>query len=183
MWALAHPIRFRIFELLTEGPSTASRLAKRLGESSGSTSYHLRVLARGGAIVEDPSLGTRRERWWRRPEQLVLIPTDADAEGRAISTRMFSVFFARDEEARRRFLAGDVEAEWHEASFVGNWFVELTPAEATELGTRLLTLLDGVRRRPDPPPRSARALVSFSVLPWLDPPTRRACARDTRPGA
>jgi DNA-binding transcriptional ArsR family regulator len=168
MWATAHPIRFQILHLLVEGPSTASRLARRLGESSGSTSYHLRVLARAGAIEEDPALGTRRERWWRRREPFQLFPTPADPEGRAISARMFGIVFARDEEARRRFLTGEVDAAWHEGAFVGNWFVELTPEESAELGALLLRHLDVLRRRPEPTPGAERALVSISVLPWLD---------------
>ena len=53
MWAIAHPVRFRIWELLREGPSTASRLAGRIGESRGSASYHLRMLARAGLIQKD----------------------------------------------------------------------------------------------------------------------------------
>jgi DNA-binding transcriptional ArsR family regulator len=168
MWATAHPTRFRLFELLAEGPSTASRLARRLGESSGSTSYHLRMLARAGAIFDDPTLGTRRERWWRRPESFVLIPTDADPEGRAISARMFGILFARDEETRRRFVTREVSAAWHEAAFVGNWFVLLTPQEAADLALELLARVDEVRARRDPPPGSDRALVSISVLPWLE---------------
>src|SRR4051812_19599799 len=112
MWTTAHPVRFRIFEVLREGPATASQLARRLGESSGTTSYHLRVLERAGAIAEDPSLGTRRERWWRRPEELSLIPTDPDPEGREIAARMFSMFFLRDEEARQRFFTREVSPEW-----------------------------------------------------------------------
>lgn len=168
MWAMAHPLRFRLLELLAEGPSTASRLARRLGESSGSTSYHLRRLAHAGAIVEAPELGTRRERWWRRRKQHVLIPTDADVEGRAISARMFGVVFARDEEARQRFITREIDADWHEGAFVGNWFVQVTPQEADELGSRVLELLHDIRTRADPPSGAARALVSFSVLPWLD---------------
>ena len=42
--ALAHPLRVRIFDLLSaHGPQTASSLASMLGETSGSTSYHLRL--------------------------------------------------------------------------------------------------------------------------------------------
>jgi DNA-binding transcriptional ArsR family regulator len=64
--ALAHPLRYQLVELLTEhGPSTASELGRRVGESSGSTSYHLRQLARHGLIEEAPELGTARDRWWR----------------------------------------------------------------------------------------------------------------------
>ena len=52
--ALAHPLRLELLELLRfEGPSTASALARRVGESSGATSYHLRQLARHGYIEED----------------------------------------------------------------------------------------------------------------------------------
>jgi DNA-binding transcriptional ArsR family regulator len=168
MWAMAHPLRLQLVGLLAEGPSTASRLARRLGESSGATSYHLRVLARAGVIVEAPELGTRRERWWRRPERFVLMPTDADVEGRAISARMVGLFFARDEEARRRFVTREVDDAWHQGAFVGNWFAELTPDEADDLGKRLLELVREVRSRSEPSPGAARALVSISVLPWLD---------------
>src|SRR5919198_4942771 len=45
MWAIAHPVRLHIWHLLVEGPSTASRLGRRLGESRSLISYHLRVLA------------------------------------------------------------------------------------------------------------------------------------------
>jgi DNA-binding transcriptional ArsR family regulator len=63
--ALAHPLRFQLVELLAEGPSTASALGRRVGESSGSTSYHLRQLAKEGLIEEAPELGNARDRWWR----------------------------------------------------------------------------------------------------------------------
>src|SRR5581483_1560810 len=131
-----------------EGPSTASRLARRLGESSGSTSYHLRMLARAGAVVEAPELGTRRERWWRR----------------------LGLFFARDEEARRRLVTQDLGAAWRAGAFVGNWVVELTPEEADALAERLVELVQELRERPAPTPGADRALVSISVLPWLEPP-------------
>jgi DNA-binding transcriptional ArsR family regulator len=166
MWALAHPIRFRIWELLREGPSTASRLAGRLGESRGSASYHLRMLARAGLIDEDETLGTRRERWWRRPEEPVVGVAHGDPEGRAIDQRMLAVFFARDEEVRRRFLMGEPTSEWLEASLVGNWFVSLTPPEADELGRKLFAIVDEVRQR-TPKAASEQTLVSLGVLPVL----------------
>jgi DNA-binding transcriptional ArsR family regulator len=64
--ALAHPLRFQLIELLIEqGPSTASELGRLVGESSGSTSYHLRQLAKHGLIEEAPELGSARDRYWR----------------------------------------------------------------------------------------------------------------------
>lgn len=168
MWAMAHPLRLEILGLLVEGPATASMLARRLRESSGSTSYHLRVLERAGAIVEDPELGTRRERWWRRPDPFVLIPTDDDLEGRAITARVLGLFFARDEQARRRIVTRDVSSAWRAGAFVGNWFLELTPEEADALAERLAELVHELRARSEPTPGADRALVSLSVLPWLE---------------
>ena len=168
MWAMAHPLRLEILGQLVEGPATASMLARRLGESSGTTSYHLRVLERAGSIVEDPELGTRRERWWRRVDPFVLIPTDDDLEGRAITARVLGLFFARDEQARRRLVTRDIGAAWRAGSFVGNWFLELTPEEADALAERLTTIVQELRARSEPTPGADRALVSVSVLPWLD---------------
>jgi DNA-binding transcriptional ArsR family regulator len=168
MWAMAHPLRLEILGALVEGPATASMLARRLGESSGSTSYHVRVLARAGAVVEDPELGTRRERWWRRPDPFVLIPTDDDLEGRAITARMLGLFLARDERARRLLVTKDLGAAWRAGAFVGNWFLELTSEEADELAERLAEVVHELRARPRPTPGADRALVSVSVLPWLE---------------
>jgi DNA-binding transcriptional ArsR family regulator len=168
MWAMAHPLRLEILGVLAEGPATASILARRLGESSGTTSYHVRVLARAGVVVEDPELGTRRERWWTRPDPFVLIPTDNDLEGRAITARMLGLFFARDEVARRRLVTGEMDAAWRAGAFVGNWFVELTPEEADALAASLAELVQELRVRPSASPGSDRALVSVCVLPWLE---------------
>jgi DNA-binding transcriptional ArsR family regulator len=162
---VAHPLRFRIMEVLREGPSTSARIARRLGESRGAMSYHLRMLARVGAIVEAPELGTRRERWWRRDPELVVFPNDPDGEGRAISDRWAALLFARDEEIRHRFVTQEVSDEWRNAAGVGNWFVHLTPKEAQELAVSLYALVHELRSRPQPPPDAAEALVSVSVLP------------------
>jgi DNA-binding transcriptional ArsR family regulator len=169
MWSIAHPLRLQIWHLLVEGPSTASRLAQRMGESRSLVSYHLRTLGRSGAIVEVPELGSARERWWRRPELFVLIPTDDDPEGRAIGARLLGLMYARDEAARRNLFTRDVGAAWRQGAFVGNWFVELTPEEADALAERMVALVQELRERPKPTPGADRALVSISVLPWLDP--------------
>src|SRR5205085_8488941 len=105
----------------------------------------------------------RRERWGQRADRLSVIRTDDDREGRAITARMFAIFFARDAEARSRFMAAqpEVDPAWHRGAFAGNWFVELTPDEAAELGTRILEVVDEYRGR-ERGVASARALVSVS---------------------
>jgi hypothetical protein len=118
--------------------------------------------------VEEPGLGTRRERWWRRPDPFVLIPADDDLEGRAIGARMLGLFLARDEQARLHLVTWDIGAAWRAGAFVGNWFLELTPDEADALAERLTTIVQELRTRSEPTPGADRALVSLSVLPWLD---------------
>src|SRR5690625_1729637 len=71
--ALAHPLRIKIYDhLSTYGSATSTQLAELLGENTGQTSYHLRILARHGLIEDDPEVTARgRERWWR-PTRKVL---------------------------------------------------------------------------------------------------------------
>ena len=78
--ALAHPLRLRMLESLSDGPATASMLARELGESSGATSYHLRALAAAGLIVEELDRRKGRERWWKREPQTVGLISSAPAE-------------------------------------------------------------------------------------------------------
>ena len=69
--ALAHPLRVELVNLLRKhGPSTATRLADRLGVNSGTASYHLRQLGAAGFVEEDTERGNARERWWRPVHQI-----------------------------------------------------------------------------------------------------------------
>jgi DNA-binding transcriptional ArsR family regulator len=64
--AMAHPLRARLLgELRLRGAATASELGRRLGESSGATSYHLRQLERFGFVAESQDQPSRRERVWQ----------------------------------------------------------------------------------------------------------------------
>lgn len=75
--ALAHPLRIQLRDhLRRHGPATATQLAKQLGESSGATSYHLRMLARHGFIEAEPGRGRGRERWWRAAPGWLQIDAD-----------------------------------------------------------------------------------------------------------
>jgi len=70
---LLHPIRLRVFDLLqVDGPATATTLGRRIGQSTALASYHLRVLAEHGFVVEDAERGDRRERWWRAAHRSAL---------------------------------------------------------------------------------------------------------------
>jgi DNA-binding transcriptional ArsR family regulator len=64
--AMSHPLRQVMLGHLSEhGPATSTTLAEALSQNTGTTSYHLRVLADAGIIEEVPELASGRERWWR----------------------------------------------------------------------------------------------------------------------
>ena len=147
--ALAHPLRATLLGLLrAEGPSTASRLGQRLGESSGSTSYHLRQLAGSGLVEEVPGEGTGRERWWRalhrstrwRTEEVVGQPG-----GREVVEELTHQSLA----VQRRLLAAHADQReqldevWRDATSLNDWALHLSPGGARAL----LDELNGVVER------------------------------------
>ena len=136
--ALSHPLRVRLLDLLRfDGPSTATLLARRVGESSGATSYHLRQLARHGFIEEEQRDG-RRERWWRHRERRVVVP---DAPGG------LSGLLAQEAQALDRFLADRSQPpEWDSVAFLHALALRLTPAELDGLRRGIDALLEPLRR-------------------------------------
>ena len=63
---MSHPLRREMLRHLGEhGTASSTTLAEALGESTGTTSYHLRVLADAGVIEEVPGQTNGRERWWQ----------------------------------------------------------------------------------------------------------------------
>jgi DNA-binding transcriptional ArsR family regulator len=177
--ALSHPLRLRMLEVLREGPATASALGRRLGESSGATSYHLRALAKAG-VVEEDERGSKRERWWRRVDSFTLVsralPAELDpAEAAAIEAalaRIDAFFLDRDDEALRRWSdqRDSLGREWQDASMLGNWPVLATPEEVKALWTLVITEIDKLRRSAaDAPEGAAEVHVSLRVLPTPKP--------------
>jgi DNA-binding transcriptional ArsR family regulator len=64
--AMSHPLRREMLRQIAQhGAATSTTLAEALGENTGTTSYHLRVLADAGVIEEVPERAHGRERWWR----------------------------------------------------------------------------------------------------------------------
>jgi DNA-binding transcriptional ArsR family regulator len=141
--ALAHPQRLRLLDLLRfEGPSTATLLAGRVGESSGSTSYHLRQLARYGYVEEAPGKGGR-ERWWRYRERRMTIHV---GEGEASQRTLLAELLSREAHALDRFLAERPSpGEWDDAAFFQSRALRLTVDELERLRGGVEALLVAAR--------------------------------------
>jgi DNA-binding transcriptional ArsR family regulator len=139
--ALAHPLRLRILDLLRfDGPATATMLAARVGESSGSTSYHLRQLARHGFIEEAPTHGGR-ERWWRYEERRTGIAGNTDSPN--VRT-LLGELLSRESYALDRYLSASArDPAWDDAAFFQTKALMLTASELKELSEVLDEALAG----------------------------------------
>lgn len=147
--ALAHPLRGRLLGLLRlDGPSTASRLAVRIGESSGSTSYHLRQLAAYGFVAEVQGRGSGRERWWQaqhtmtnwEPDELLDQPGGLEANEQM--QRLQIELMGR--ELRSWADSGVTHGrEWIAVAGLSDYVLRLTPGETKELLGQVYAVLDG----------------------------------------
>jgi DNA-binding transcriptional ArsR family regulator len=179
--ALAHPLRLQLLEVLhSEGPATATQLARRLGESSGATSYHLRALYRAG-MVEEAEQKNARERWWQRsPDHRMVpnsVPHDASpterAELQAAHAQLESVLVERDENAMRRWMEVryDLPLEWQDAQWIGNFRMWATPAEVQDFVHSVLELAEPLRQVPAAGDSERLEVhLTFRVLPQQPAP-------------
>lgn len=171
--ALAHPLRVRLLGALRlDGPATASELGRRFGESSGSTSYHLRQLERFGFVVEDDEQPSRRERRWRAAHDVTSFrPADflEQAAGREALEVMDKEWL--------RFLVDTVQAwnrerdnwprEWVEAADRSDLLMRLRPGDLAQLSQELL---DVARRwagnqRSEDDPEARQVIVNILTTP------------------
>jgi DNA-binding transcriptional ArsR family regulator len=178
--ALGHPLRVQILDLVaTHGSLTASGLAELVGESSGSTSYHLRQLAKHGLIEEVPDKGTARERWWRRPEGgfTVSVQANRDDPSARIATSIVNVEFERARQNRiLEFLHAadqvddDVRKAWERASVLSTTHLRATPEQLEGLIEAWVEFerdhIDPLRGQDTPGAHPAQ--VHFNVIPVID---------------
>ena len=144
MRAVAHPTRLALIGLLRrEGPLTATQAGARLGESSGSMSFHLRQLAKYG-LVEETGEGTGRQKPWRATAQYTswsATPHDPDlAEATAQFSRLIAARYAALTQAWIDHQPQESDA-WKTAAQFGDTFLWLTPRELARLGEQLTALL------------------------------------------
>lgn len=152
--ALAHPLRVRIYDLLSErGPQTASSLAALIGETSGATSYHLRALAAHDLIREVPERGTARERWWERPKGRINLPGPDDTmtpSNRAAAQIVTSEFMRLRHQTLMDYLnrpISETPPEWRDAGIVMTTMLDITVEQMAELTQEISGVVDAVIER------------------------------------
>ena len=172
--ALAHPLRQRIlYHLASVGPANSTSIAKTFGESTGSTSYHLRQLERFGLIDEVQERAKGRERWWR------LVPLDlrgkADADGEpeppeaaAVADRLGRIRLERDRELVDRYLGHRHRfGDWDDVAMFSSSITHLTKDELARFTEEYVELLKRYWREPDERPPDAKPVAAMlSAFPW-----------------
>jgi DNA-binding transcriptional ArsR family regulator len=167
--AMAHPLRLRLIGTLRkDGPATASILARRLGESSGATSYHLRILGKYGFVEDDPERNRGRERWWRAADEGMEWSLDTDDAGLLEANRAIGRQLVRE---YTRWID-----RWHDevptwdrrwraaANGTDQWF-ELTPDELRGLADEVLAVLERYADRRVRRADTERTAVVFHAFP------------------
>jgi DNA-binding transcriptional ArsR family regulator len=167
--ALAHPLRMRMIELLqADGPATATGLGKRVGESSGTTSWHLRLLAEAGLVEEDRERGNKRERWWRSTQgatnmRVADFIDDPDLAG-PLDSFLRSMIEQRYQ-AESRFLSELPRwmDEWYDKAIFSDVRLSLTPEEAAAMSAEVNAVVDRYRR--DARPGDHNVIAHWSAFP------------------
>jgi DNA-binding transcriptional ArsR family regulator len=174
--ALAHALRGKLLAALRlDGPATASMLARRYGESSGATSYHLRMLAKYGFVEDDPDHAQGRERWWRAAHELTdwspaafLGAEPGEAEAARQFMRRVLGDYARWQ-ARWIDELEDWSPEWQEASELSDLAMRLTPAQLEALKEELLATIFRYRDAGPDGDDAERVVVLLQAFPQSGP--------------
>lgn len=175
--ALAHPLRLRLLGLLrADGPATATGLAALTGESTGTTSYHLRQLERHGLVLEDAGRGNGRDRWWRAAHDATSWSSADfvdDPEARAADTWLVGHVLRRHSDAIAAWheTRDELTPEWLAASDVSDAWMTLGPERARAMERELHEVLQRYRAMGDDAPDAREVTIHLHVFPTapLDP--------------
>lgn len=189
--ALAQPRRQRMLQHLTlHGPATSATLARALGLNTGSTSYHLRELARYGFVEEmeagagtgagagetgtgvakaaeerrpERAPGHGRERWWRAvPGDRRFPPRSRQsAEMRHVMDELNHHAYAADLELFEQLQRDSAESgPWADAFPYSRGTIRLTPAELGAFFEEYIALLNRYKRPEAETPTDARTVLT-----------------------
>lgn len=167
---LAHPLRMRLLgELHARGSATATQLAEDVGESSGTTSYHLRQLHRHGFVEEDADRGTARERVWIPRRGGWQLPAFDLADDPATASAVDVVMRAQMQADQQQLADVMVQArtwpqEWRDATVRRNVFVALDPEQLAEMRAELDEVVERYRDM-QPGEGARRVAVVYTVTP------------------
>ncbi|MFE5488770.1 ArsR/SmtB family transcription factor [Streptomyces virginiae] len=186
--ALTHPLRIRLLGMLrADGPATASELAVRTAESSASTSYHLRVLAKYAFVAEAEHRDGRERRWqavhaltsWSNEAMEATPGSRAYVNlSRRSQIQHLAASLARHE---ADIADGRLGREWVEPSGISDLMPRLTPESLAELRETFDRRLEELTARDAGDPRAVQVVLLTAGLPLA--PREPGAAPGAGPGA
>lgn len=165
--ALSNPVRRDILSYLGEhGEANSTSVAKALGESTGTTSYHLRKLADLKLIAEIEERSAGRERWWRSLMTDIFTPPGLEltADEREAAVKIGALKMTHDLNLVVSAYAGyDSSAGWNQIHRSG---LRMTKEQVATFVEEYQTLLRKYLTEPgDHPPDSRHMAVRLVVVP------------------
>ncbi|GAA5050002.1 helix-turn-helix domain-containing protein [Streptomyces sp. SID10815] len=165
--ALSNPVRRDILSYLGEhGEANSTSVAKALGESTGTTSYHLRKLAELNLIAEIGERSSGRERWWRSLMRDIHTPPGLEmtADEREAAVKIGALKMTQDLTLVVRAYSGhDTSAGWNRIHRSAVW---MTKDQAAAFAEEYQALLRRYATEPGDRPDGARRMaVRLVVLP------------------
>jgi DNA-binding transcriptional ArsR family regulator len=169
---LTNPVRRRILDYIGQyREANSTSVARALGESTGTTSYHLRKLADQHLIEEIPERSAGRERWWRiLPfEHVAAAPSERTPEENSALAELSGQRLSADIDLYIRALAEyEGPGGWVQSQRAGTW---MTKEGLLAYFTEHLDLL---RRHSFPeelaPPGARHMAIRFLAIPQESPP-------------
>jgi len=156
--ALRHPLRVALLDLLaTAGSVTANEAARRLGESSGACSFHLRQLARYGYVEPVAGAHGRARPWRLRPAPAPR--ADFGPLARELEDEGYHRWLARRDSAPEHWRRDEAFSE----------VLHLTPDELATVADEIRAVLAPYARR-RPPAASGPVGVVARLFPLLPEP-------------
>lgn len=172
--ALAHPIRWKVLDVLTsEGTATATRCSELIGESTATCSYHLGVLAKYGYIVRVTGSQWREKPWRLARPDLNLSASGLDDEQAAASRAAATAFVDYEMTRLKDSLRRSVQEPqgWQDAHKIMATTSWLTADELRQAIAEIGAVLDkygdrglDVASRPEGS-RPARLFTAVALLP------------------
>jgi DNA-binding transcriptional ArsR family regulator len=170
MRALAHPLRIRLLEVLSDrGELTATEAGELLGESPASCSFHLRQLAKYGFVEEAPRSGSGRRRPWRR-KGVGTTFTDVhdDPETREAAIALSRVLRDRHLANAQRGLEASLAQppEWRRVTGMSDYTLYVTPDELHAISEEILAVWRRYQERiadPAKRPEGSRAIQMLAM--------------------
>ena len=166
--AIAHPTRGRILdELGASGPMRAADVGEALGIPANQASFHLRQLAKYGAILPAPEAARdRRDRVWKLPDERGF-RLDVEDIGKQPGGKAAVSVFQRNKAAWAHRLVDEVFSfKRRKDSFIAivDQTMKLTKDEAAEFMGEIDDVLEAWRDKTRGRSRDRRTYVFYSMV-------------------